>query len=339
LDPIHNSSSLRNVARRVQSPRYIQFVHRNLDRMHALIQAAKKEPAVRAAVAKSKEPGTTPKVWFSGVDDETWLWMNTFARRRRRAIANLLPQVPPPSFQENFTGHSGDSTLREGFNAYRIIKSSYERYIGPIGSCTAIMDFGCGWGRIIRFFLKDVDPEKLLGVDHFDGAVQVCRETNKWSRFSMIEPLPPTKFPEKSFDLIYLYSVFSHLPEEMHLLWLREFRRLLRPGGILIATTRRRDFIQWCEGLRHDPQLSERPDWMRQSAMAFVDVDAALSDYDNGQFCYASLGKTGGWSFWGEACIPRPYAEKNWNNIFEFCEYIDDLDICPQNVIVARRPS
>jgi SAM-dependent methyltransferase len=336
---MRTSSSLRNIARRTLGPRGIQFVHRHLDRAHAVIQAAKKEPAVRAAIAKSKERGTAPKDWFSGIDDETWLWMNTVARRRRKAIADLLPQMPAQSFQENFTGHSGDSSLREGFNAYRIFKSSYERYIGPVGSCRAIMDFGCGWGRIIRFFLKDVEPEKLLGVDHFEEAILVCCETNKWSKFSMIEPFPPTIFPEQSFDLIYLYSVFSHLPEEMHLSWLREFRRLLRPGGILIATTRRRDFIQWCETLRHDPQLSEKPDWLRQSSIAFLDVDAALSDYDNGQFCYASLRKEGRWSFWGEACIPRLYVEKSWNEIFDVCEYIDNPDICPQNVIVVRRPS
>jgi hypothetical protein len=40
--------------------------------------------------------------------------------------------------------------------------------------------------------------------------------------------------------LIYLYPVFSHFPEEMHLALLREFHRLLRPGGLLIAPTRQR---------------------------------------------------------------------------------------------------
>ena len=74
--------------------------------------------------------------------------------------------MPEVSIQETYTGGSGDSTLREGFNAYRLFKKCYETHVGPIESCRAVLDFGCGWGRIIRFFLKDVEPEKLLGVDH-----------------------------------------------------------------------------------------------------------------------------------------------------------------------------
>ena len=119
MDPMRTSPSLRNIARRTLGPQGIQFVHRNLDRAHAVIQAAKKEPAVRAAIARSKQRGTAPKDWFCGIDDETWLWTNTVARRRRKAIADLLPQMPAQSFQENFTGQSGDLSLREGFNAYK----------------------------------------------------------------------------------------------------------------------------------------------------------------------------------------------------------------------------
>lgn len=123
----------------------------------------------------------------------------------------------------------------------------------------------------------------------------------------------------------------------MHLALLREFHRLLEPGGMLIATTRSRDFIHFCKALRDDPRLDEKPNWLKQSARIFVDVDAATSAYDNGQFCYESLGVEGRWSFWGEACIPRGYVQKRWQEIFDMCDYIDDPEVCPQNLIVARK--
>ena len=44
-------------------------------------------------------------------------------------------------------------------------------------------------------------------------------------------------YPDDSFDVVYACSVFSHLPETLHLLWLAEIRRVLRPGGVLVATT------------------------------------------------------------------------------------------------------
>ena len=105
--------------------------------------------------------------------------MNTTGRRRRKAIARLLPKMPEVSIQELYTGSSGDVTLREGFDAYKIFKNSYETYVGPIGSCRAVLDFGCGWGRIIRFFLKDVEPERLSGVDHApQGSASARKRTN-----------------------------------------------------------------------------------------------------------------------------------------------------------------
>jgi SAM-dependent methyltransferase len=303
----------------------------------AVLRMAKNEPSVRVAISRSKQTGTSPKDWFSGLNDETWFWMNTTARRRRKAIANLVPQMPEVSMQEFFTGQSGDAALREGFNAYKIFRNCYETHVGPIRSCRAVLDFGCGWGRIIRFFLKDFEPERLFGVDHSEDAVRACRDTNKWCEFTLIEPYPPTSLPRESFDLIYLYSVFSHLPEEMHWAWLKEFRRLLQPGGMLIATTRARDFIQMCKTFRDDPHLNSKPQWLSQSARVFVDVDATMSAYDNGKFCYESLGQEGRWSFWGEACIPRLYVEKHWKEIFDVCEYIEDPKTCPQNVIVVRK--
>ena len=42
-------------------------------------------------------------------------------------------------------------------------------------------------------------------------------------RFEVTPILPPTRFPDGHFDVIYLYSVFSHLSEAAHLAWLREF--------------------------------------------------------------------------------------------------------------------
>jgi SAM-dependent methyltransferase len=303
----------------------------------ALLRAAKNEPAVREVIARSKKRGTSPKDWFSGISDEGWLWMNTTGRRRRKAIAGLVPQMPEVPMQERFTGSSGDSTLREGFNAYKIFKNCYETHIGPVGSCRAVLDFGCGWGRIIRFFLKDIEPDKLLGIDHSEEALRACRNTNKWCKFTLIEPYAPTPLRPESFDLIYLYSVFSHLPEEMHWAWLIEFHRLLAPGGMLIATTRARSFIQVCKTLRDDPLIDGKPEWLKVSARTFSDVDATMSAYDNGQFCYESHGLEGRWSYWGEACIPKDYVEKRWNEIFDVCEYIDDLERCPQNVIVVRK--
>ena len=76
---------------------------------------------------------------------------------------------------------------------------------------------------------------------------------------------------------------------------------------------------------------------LKGSAKIFLDVEAAISACDNGQFCYDGYGSEGRWSFWGEACISKSYVERRWAEIFDVCDYIDDRNACPQNVIVARK--
>jgi SAM-dependent methyltransferase len=143
--------------------------------------------------------------------------------------------------------------------------------------------------------------------------------------------------PSAAFDLIYLYSVFSHLPEAMHLALLREFQRLLVPGGLLIATTHGRDFIQYCASLRDDPNLQDTPKWVSQLGGVFRDETATLAAYDSGAFCYEGFGVEGRWSFWGEACIPKAYVERRWTEFFDVLEFIDDPAVCQQNAIVVRK--
>ena len=46
----------------------------------------------------------------------------------------------------------------------------------------------------------------------------------------------PFFFEDQSLDVIYAWSVFSHLSEETHLPWLAEFERVLKPGGAFLST-------------------------------------------------------------------------------------------------------
>jgi len=226
-----------------------------LDRIALLV---KNSPAAMLAAGRSKKPGTSPKDWFSGVDDDTWFWMNTQGRRRLKSIAAIVPGLPDATLQAAYTGSSEDSTLREGFAAYQLFKHHYEAHAGALSEAR-VLDFGCGWGHIIRFFLREVPPERLVGVDFSAEAIEACRATNRWCDFRLIDPQPPTLLDAGTFDLIYLYSVFSHLPEEMHWALLYEFHRLLTPGGLLIATTWPREYILHCKSLRESPDIQNKP--------------------------------------------------------------------------------
>jgi SAM-dependent methyltransferase len=278
----------------------------------------------------------SPEIVFRDCDDPFWLWINTEGLRRNKSLRKVLPSLPDEELQNRFTGSSGDVTLREAFRTYSLVKRLAKSACIPIGPTTRILDYGCGWGRTIRFFLKDVAPANLWGIDCHQQVIDICKQTNNWCNFRLVAPFPPTGLPDESFDLIYSYSVFSHLSEDAHLRWLAEFNRLLKPGGLLIATTWPRSLIVRCAEVRND---EHHPPWQNGLAASFLDTEQVLAAYDRGEYCHSPVG--GGDvlepSFFGETCIPKLYVAKHWAQYFHLFDYVDDLMTCSQNVIVVRK--
>ena len=297
------------------------------------VQGLSQAPRWGAAIAAGKAPHEI----FGDVTDRWWLWAHTAGYRRFGNLRALLPGLPSHELQETFTGSSGDRTLKEGWHAYRLFRDTFAGHSDTgLDSTSRVLDFGCGWGRTIRFFVKDLPASGLFGVDVNPVVLNFCKESNPWAQFSLNDVLPPTDLPDASFDLIYGYSVFSHLSEEAHRKWAEEFARLLKPGGLLMVTTWPRSFIEHCEWLRTAEAAARLPDSHRISGGAFQDTSAALAAYDRGEFCF-SYREPSDPEHFGEAAIPEAYIRRSWAEHFELAEYVDDRRRCPQNLIVCRR--
>ena len=120
---------------------------------------------------------------------------------------------------------------------------------------THFLDLGCGVGRLpigILSQLGDIDHYRGLDVDK--GYVRWCRRhitryhpTFQFAHIDVENPrynphgkriTEPIRLPydDQEFDLIYLYSVFSHLTQNEVRMNLKEFGRILRPGGKVFLT-------------------------------------------------------------------------------------------------------
>ena len=116
---------------------------------------------VKRLIGSTVGPVSPLKPLLRSFTEEEWFWVNTEGRRQFPELRALLPGLPDEKIQSGFTGGTGDVTLREGFNAYQLFKRLFEGNVGTFEGRRTILDFGCGWGRIIRFFLKDVEGENL----------------------------------------------------------------------------------------------------------------------------------------------------------------------------------
>ena len=99
-----------------------------------------------------------------------------------------------------------------------------------------VLDFGCGAGRTLRHFLPEARTAQFWGCD-------IDAESIEWLESNLSPPLrvfqngpePPLSAADDTFDLIWAVSVFTHLAETWSS-WLLELRRVLKPGGLLLAT-------------------------------------------------------------------------------------------------------
>jgi SAM-dependent methyltransferase len=295
------------------------------------------QPALERIMSGPIE-GKLPNEMFSGISDHFWFWLHTRGYRQNPALRNILPGMPSEDVQLQFTGNKGDAVLKEGFAAYKLFKGFYIRHVGPIDECSNILDFGCGWGRITRFFIKDSEPSRIWGVDPVEKMISTCKQHNSWCNFKTINTRPPSPFRDDMFDLVYSFSVFSHLSEQMSNDQLNEATRILKPGGMLIATTRGRGFIEYCASLRKRSDLDSIHPGPRSSAAGFMNTEKSLSDYDSGKYCHTQLVHEGEWSYWGETAISKKYVLQNWTKSLDFVDFIADPSQLNQSVIVMKKP-
>lgn len=101
---------------------------------------------------------------------------------------------------------------------------------------TNILDFGCGCGRIIRHFAAQ-NKHNLFGSDLNPELISWCDKNLTFGKFTINNLVPPMRYEDNFFDLIYARSVFTHLGKELQLGWINEMKRILKPGGLFYFTT------------------------------------------------------------------------------------------------------
>lgn len=98
-----------------------------------------------------------------------------------------------------------------------------------------VLDLGCGNGRWFKLFQKKkID---YIGVDFSERLIKIAKRNYPQTKFQTADILK-LPFSNNYFDKIYSIAVLHHIPsEELRLKSLKEAKRVLKPGGILILTT------------------------------------------------------------------------------------------------------
>lgn len=144
--------------------------------------------------------------------------------------------LPPAHLQVLVAGTASPRFEEKGASAAASIREIVSRTGGDIGECSAVLDFGVGCGRIARHWARVAGPE-LHACDYNQVLVRWCQENLPFLRTVKNELEPPLPYAEETFDLVYAYSVFTHLTELLQHRWMSELVRVLEPGGRIVFST------------------------------------------------------------------------------------------------------
>jgi ubiquinone/menaquinone biosynthesis C-methylase UbiE len=277
---------------------------------------------------------------FNTVSNEEWLELLIRAGDEPCIDGVEMPGFPPLDFQKNSVGSRGPGDLKyEPLYFTNHVRKCAEQFGISINAETRLLDFGTGWGRMIRFFFKDILSENIFGIDTWDLMIDYCMKLLHAGNYSVNAPLPPTDFSDNSFDIIMSYSVFSHLRSDAAEKWIKEFSRLLKPGGILIATTEGLRFLNLIQEIKENPEKEEEHPWYKSLAKHFsLSIEEYRRIHAQGEFIYVPSG--GGdaldSSFYGDAIVPEKYIRDVFGEYLKLVDF-EDREKMGQAIFVMKK--
>lgn len=174
----------------------------------------------------------------------TFALLSRFRSVRLAASASALPPefddglpIPPAHLLIGIGGATTPAAyLHGGVVVARAIRAILEDHGISAAEATAVLDFGCGCGRVLRR-LRDLAPAvQLHGTDYERAPIEWCRRHLPFASFAVNQLSPPLQYADGTFGLAYSFSVFTHLPDDLQVAWSAELRRVVKPGGHAVIT-------------------------------------------------------------------------------------------------------
>jgi SAM-dependent methyltransferase len=150
--------------------------------------------------------------------------------------AGLRAQVGPRHADADFF-------LRSGREQAEIVRT----LVGEDGAAPenfdALLDWGCGCGRILRNWSQLSPRTRIAGCDIDSKMVDWCNRNLRFTDVVVNELAPPLPYPDSSFDLVYAFSVMTHLNENLQKAWSAECFRVLKPRGYFLFSTMGKHYL------------------------------------------------------------------------------------------------
>lgn len=186
------------------------------------------------------------------------------------------------------------------FNAARQIMQAC---FGPQLEHIKVLDFACGYGRLLRFMSMLVPAENVWASEIQPEALVFTRAS--FGVQGVLSTPDPQDFEvDERFDFIWVASLFSHLPDTLFQAWLAKLCSLLTPRGVLCFSARSSELLPAGEVLPESGIL-----YQRASELTPLDADIYGTAYVSESYVRGCIDKQLGFGH-GYLRLPRALANE-----------------------------
>jgi len=126
--------------------------------------------------------------------------------------------------------------LSDGWRTTLELKQLLELQDRSLRQCVSFLEFACGHGRFTRHLVNYMAVDNITVSDVVPGSIDFLQ--THWPVKGFYSTMDPAKLmiPQR-YEIIFVLSLFSHLPRRTWTAWLKKMYNALEPGGLLIFST------------------------------------------------------------------------------------------------------
>lgn len=188
------------------------------------------------------------------------------------------------------------SYFQNGLDQFRLVRH-IASWRGRIGR---MLDFASGYGRLTRFLVHQSLADEITVSDILEGGMEF--QASQFGVGTILSTTQPANFtaPDK-YDLIFVASLFTHLPPATFTPWLLRLASLLTENGLLIFTV-------------HDQSIAPHAfeggiSFESRSESRVLDVDDYGSTWVTESYVREQVPA-------GFACVRMPRALAEWQDVY-----------------------
>jgi len=179
---------------------------------------------------------------FTLIEPRYRKWLDDYLRAYEFDPASFCLAPQPAEDEMFFKALLPNFDSDRGIGAFKFVEATMRHYsaiaqiadqlFGGFDKVTSILDFASGYGRLTRALIQRLPVSSIWVSDIYEEAIDWQLRTFGVKAFPSFSH-PETVDHAETHDIVFVGSLFSHLPGDLFRAWLTRLHQMVGPNGVL----------------------------------------------------------------------------------------------------------